>query len=731
MKNINELILLVAGGSIGGLGFGAIVSLALTTGAFKPTVKVVALSTLVSVPVIGVANEIIQSQADKKIKVVQDKLAVAQKDSQGLLAAISDNDRLSQYLASLKSELSQLQSLVRVLKSENITLQESQQFQLAQVEALEKNDLLLSEQIAHYEETYSYELESEVQQRVKEYIATDRAELDAKYRSALMEGQAIHTEAVSIAKAYEAWAEQVAERHTERKNYILGLTKEFNNHIGGAEQDWETERGHLITQIEILTEKVARLQQRLAGDLVEPVYLKCGFSPEGQIANALAEWLWNHQQIPLKVTGVESGTDSIISAGYSYSHSMPVEELAKVIEDSSPTIARSLGLYAIEKAIKLPIADVLSVKIRRERPSRKTRTLALYRSQQDFIKYILSQPIRFRLIGEPGAGKTPTVAVMLAHLLSRGFIEANTPNGRKLPYTIVEFCNPLAGVSVKNSDDLNFCLKWDSGYKGFKGLSDEYKERKIKGNANYKNQVGYIWVADEIDNSMAELTKDEAKPFKNSLKDGGHINIGVIVMGQSANVSTSKGLSIDDQKMMTNIYIDPVSIRTFLSQYGERFYSKKTVEKALNTLEEIELEIEEQNEVICDTARELRIAMVTAQRSPLFYQLPYFDSTVIDVASYQQNLEKVIEIRSGRGETSKDTYVSGDSQNPNSARVTSETDTSGHSPYLESGTSRDTSQRPNCPHCGSSIIRSKGNKWECKNPEHSTIAPGKPKSWKK
>jgi len=716
---------------LSGLGFGTITTLALATGMLKPTVKLVALSTLVSIPMIGVANEIIQSKADKRVKALEDKLGIAQQDSRKLEASIADNNQLTQYLASLKNELSQLQNLVTSLKAENLTLQEYKKHLSNITEGLSSENQELTEQIAHYEETYSSELENEVQQRVSEYITSDRAKLDGKYRAALMEGQAIHAEAVSIALAYEEWAEQVAERHVERKNYILGLTKEFNGHISGIEEDWKVERGHLITQIEILTEKVARLQQRLAGDLVEPVYLKCGFSPEGQIANAVAEWLWNHQQIPLKVTGVESGTDNILTAGYSYSHSMPVEELAKVIEDNSPTIARNLGLYAIEKPQKLPIADVLALKIKRERPSRKTNTGALYRNQQEFIKYILSQPIRWRLIGEPGAGKTPTVAVMLAHLLARGFLEANTPNGRKLPHTIVEFCNPLAGVSVKNSDDLNFCLKWDSGYKGFKGLSDEYKERKIKGNANYKNQVGYIWVADEIDNSMAELTKDEAKPFKNSLKDGGHINIGVIVMGQSANVSTSKGLSIDDQKMMTNIYIDPVSIRTFLSQYGERFYSKKTVEKALNTLEEIELEIEEKNEVICDTARELRIAMVTAQRSPVFYQLPYFDSTVIDVASYQENLEKVIEIRSGRGETSKDTYVSCDSQNPNSARVTSETDTSGHSPYAESGTSRDTSQRPNCPHCGSSLIRSKGNKWECKNPEHSTIAPGKPKSWKK
>src|SRR5919202_1523466 len=356
------------------------------------------------------------------------------------------------------------------------------------------------------------------------------------------------------------------------------------------------------------------------------------------IANAIAEWLWNHHKIPLKVAGFEASSDGILTVGYLYSRSTTPESLARVIEGESSQITRSLGLYSIEKPQKLQIADVFTVKVRRERPARKTDKGTLYRSKEEFVKYILAQAVRLRVIGEPGAGKTPTVAVLLSHIIKRGFLNANTPNGQKLPYTVVESCNPLAGISVKNGDGVDFCLRWNSGAKGFKGLVEEYRFRKNPANAEYKNSVGYIWLADEVDNTMAELTKDEAKPFKDALKDCGHVNIGVIVMGQSAHVSTSKPMSIDDQKMMTNIYIDAVSIRTFLTQYGERFYSKKAVEKALATLEELELEIEEQNEIICDTAREFRIAMVTANRSPVFYQLPYSASVEIALEAYQKTL---------------------------------------------------------------------------------------------
>jgi hypothetical protein len=142
-------------------------------------------------------------------------------------------------------------------------------------------------------------------------------------------------------------------------------------------------------------------------------------------------------------------------------------------------------------------------------------------------------------------------------------------------------------------------------------------------------------------------------------------------------------------------------------------------------------EIEERNEVICDTAREFRIAMVTASRSPVFYQLPYFDSVEIDVNTYQEILAKVSVIRERRPETRSDASVSSDSQDAATVMLLERPDPSGHSLYAGLGTRPDTSVKPNCPHCGSDLIRSKGDKWLCQNPEHTSVAPDKPKTWKK
>ena len=179
------------------------------------------------------------------------------------------------------------------------------------------------------------------------------------------------------------------------------------------------------------------------------------------------------------------------------------------------------------------------------------------------------------------------------------------------------------------------------------------------------------------------------------------------------------------------IYIDPVSIRTFLTQYGERFYSKRAVEKALSTLEELELEIEEKNEVICDTAREFRIAMVTASRSPVFYQLPYFDSVDIDTNAYQQTLAKVSALRDRRSETGSVASVSPDAEDVDIAAVPARLDELRRSPYVGLETGRDVSDKPACPYCKSDKVRSKGDSWLCQNSDHYLLASGTPKSWKK
>ena len=489
---------------LAGLGFGTITTLALATGILKPTVKLTALATLVSIPVIGVANEIIQSRADEKIKKLEDKLGIAQRDSHKLTAATADNDRLSRYLASLKIELSQLQSFVASLKAENSRLKESQQFQSVQLEVSLKEKEMLTEQIAHYEETYSDELESEIQQRVDEYIASDRAKLDAKYRSALMEGQAIHAEAVSIAKAYEQWAEQVAERHSDRRDYILGLTREFNHHIGGIEQDWETERGHLETQIDILEKKVLNLQYRLAGDYSEPLFLDCRFAIPGQIANELAKIIWKGFSIPLAAKGAQQRSNGLIEIGYAYSQSQSPSELVELLSRHSDNLAKELGVHKITSIREHDLSPLVVVGLRREPEVKGDTVKLLAGSPEEFIKYLKSNPWRYRLIAKPGTGKTPITAVMVSQFLKSGMTMGNTGKGRKIPHSHVVVSCPDVLSSQKDVDyPLQHFLKYGdttAANKSFQDVEKEWKYRKQ--NTQYARDISFLMVWDELDNTI-------------------------------------------------------------------------------------------------------------------------------------------------------------------------------------------------------------------------------------
>jgi hypothetical protein len=115
-------------------------------------------------------------------------------------------------------------------------------------------------------------------------------------------------------------------------------------------------------------------------------------------------------------------------------------------------------------------------------------------------------------------------------------------------------------------------------------------------------------------------------------------------------------------------------------------------------------------------AREFRIAMVTASRSPVFYQLPYFDSVEIDVNAYQETLAKVSVIRDGRPKTGVVDSVSPDSEDVDIAAVSARLDGSRRSPYVGLETGRDVSDKPACPYCKSEKVRSKGDSWLCQNP---------------
>jgi hypothetical protein len=343
--------------------------------------KDASIASLVGIPAALISHTLTDSIAQKRINQADERVKRLERELESALsktAFLEDIEARSQHLA---EEIDKVRSALDLAIGEH---QKAADFNLYLQQTLTTLQADLEASQGKVEE-----LEAECQVWEEEFSDRVSTEADAKFQQAkkaeieriFQEHDAITSQAIALFQRLQGWGEKVAHGHQTKREIIKNLATSYNANLDELGQLVEKERGHYIEQIELLHEKVGRLQHQINGDLVEPEYGQFGFDQNGRIANA-----------------------------------------------------------------------------------------------------------------KPGAGKTPTVAVLLGHILSRGFLEANTPNGRKLPYCVVESCNPLAGISVKNGDELDFCLKWDSGSRGFKGLAQKYRFRKNPANAEYKNQVGYIWL---------------------------------------------------------------------------------------------------------------------------------------------------------------------------------------------------------------------------------------------
>jgi hypothetical protein len=369
-----------------GSGFAASVfAFGIASGLISP--KDAAIASLVGIPAALTAHIVTDSKAQKRINQADDRAKRLERELESALsktAFLKDIEARSQHLA---EELNKVRAALQLALGEHQKASELNQYLQQTLTTLETDLEASSGRVE--------ELEAECQVWEEEFSDRISTEADAKFQQAkkaeieriFQEHDAITSQAIALFQRLQGWGEKVAHGHQTKREIIKNLATSYNANLDELGQLVEKERGHYIEQIELLHEKVGRLQHQINGDLVEPEYGQFGFDQNGRIANAIAEWLWNHHKIPLKVTGFEVGSDGTITTGFTYPRSMPLEALAKQIEGDSSIIARSLGLYSVEKPQKLEIADVLTVKIRRERPARKAGKDSLYRSKEEFIKY--------------------------------------------------------------------------------------------------------------------------------------------------------------------------------------------------------------------------------------------------------------------------------------------------------------------------------------------------------
>ena len=189
--------------------------------------------------------------------------------------------------------------------------------------------------------------------------------------------------------------------------------------------------------------------------------------------------LWNSYQIPLKLEGVKTSSSGVFTAGYGYGSNQSPTKLVEFIKAQSEHLCQQLGIHQITKVEKLKIAPIIAVSFRREPALKQDDIKNLVGTPEEFLKYLENQSYRFRLIAKPNSGKTPTITVIVSHLVKIGGKMGKKPTGKKIPYINLRVSYPGRYGSEKDENyPLDPCLEystWETSHQSFLDFEKEWK----------------------------------------------------------------------------------------------------------------------------------------------------------------------------------------------------------------------------------------------------------------
>jgi hypothetical protein len=709
MKLSNNQIAVAASAGLCSL----VVSVLVTSG--NVSLKLLSLAGLLAVPPSAIAFIALDNRAQQKINTAQRKLsdAIANGNQTKSRLTVEENKsaRLQAELTTLQSSFERAKVLLKECEAERCQSALSINQLNQSVSELQSSLVIAQSRVE--------ELEVECEEWEREFHVRINLEADKRFQAAKhaeirkIEGEndEITREAIEIARSFRQWAMQVDERLQDRGEYIKGVTNSYNTHLEGLKGSVARQVDEYLKQIEILNNKVAMLQQKLAGDLIEPQYGQFGYAVEGKIANDLAQRIWGDLQIPLVVKGYQVKSDGSVDVGYGYSRSIQVERLVSDLQRHSGDLAKWLGIHKITAIRKLEIADLLVLTFRREPIVKESEVLQLVGTAQEFTRYVTSNQIRYRLIADPHSGKTPTTAVMLSAILKAGTRQANTEKGAKVRHTLVSVAYPGRESSLKDERyPLDLFLKYATEASTVKSFSDAVEDWKFrKTHTSYAKQFFQIWCWDEFDNTIASASdpKGVAEDIKQLLKQAHHTNQGWIFSGQSVMTSQIPGFTNDDRSLFIEIVIGTPKIRKYLETYGKQRNSDETLNKLRKNLDAIQDYVEHQNEKITDEARQLRVALVMDSRSPKLFFLPNLDDVDFEVDVITEIERLAAQMKSGQSvHTSPVSSGKMDNKIQDSAQVSISAVPDGR-PKLTI---------PHCPECGSSnVTQLKDTRYRCKD----------------
>jgi hypothetical protein len=706
--------------------FGLCVGLAIASSSFKTdTAKLISILGLGALPASFVTYLVTDSKSQKLLNDAENK---NKKAGETLTKVLREFDTCKSKLAAvnsqleaLKDELKEARSTINSLghnKLENTGLIAQLQASLNQLNIQTQKDAQRIEYLESETEQWEFNFKSQVEtESNRRFQVAKSQELEKIYS----EHDLITQEAMQLFSRLQNWSEKVAHGHQSKAEIIKSLASSYNENLDEINQSVDQERENYLEQIELLNMRVGQLQHELQGDLVEPVYGDFGFDINGKIANEIARNLFSDIRLALSVKGFQIKPDGVVDIGYGYSRSVHPKAVVEAILKHSETIAKKLGLFKITSVRKLEVTDCIVVSYRMEPAIKADEIKLMVGTPDEFINYVVSHPIRYRLIADPGVGKTPTTAVMLSEIVKAGCTRGNTGKGERVKNTLVTVSYPGAVGSLKDSNyPLEPFLKYGDTTAAIKSFDDCLDDGNFRvKNPTFAANFFQIWAWDELDNTLNSCSEPYAagENLKKILKQFGHNNIGWIVSGQSVMTKQIPGFTNDDRSLFTEIIIGIPKIRHYLNTYGKGKNSESNLAKLTRNLDAIEEYIDHKNELVTDDARLLRVALLVDSRSPKLYFLPNLDKVSFN---YQEIEETKRLARLAKSPGTIGNGLETESSKPytanNGQMVSLPPKTTIEGSY-QSGTS------PHCPHCASANLKLQNDdRYRCLDCKKRTVS---------
>jgi len=367
MKNKTSVI-------VGSATLGLLAGFGVVTGAVN--LKTVAIAGMLALPTAFVTHLISDTQATKRINQSEERVKGLERELQNAISKTTFLEDIEARSQQLSEELNKVRAALQLALGEHQKASELNQYLQQTLTTLETDLEASSGRVE--------ELQAECEEWELQFSDRVLVESEAKFQQAkkaeieriFQEHDAITSQAIALFQRLQGWGEKVAHGHQTKREIIKNLATSYNANLDELGQLVEKERGHYIEQIELLHEKVGRLQHQINGDLVEPEYLAVAYSVEGRISNDIAREVFIALQIPLAVKGYHTKPDGSTDVALGYSRSMGSVALVEVLKRQSEAIAKSLRIHKITSIRKLEIADLLVLTFRRE-PSVKEDTISV------------------------------------------------------------------------------------------------------------------------------------------------------------------------------------------------------------------------------------------------------------------------------------------------------------------------------------------------------------------